>query len=299
MTPITKIIEEQLSTNRGKNLLYFHPEKLFEVNSGFVSQLKDIADTGVPEEYEHNFEYFVSQAVDKLVREVLLINQYIQITPDKLAEAENIYRNTWKQIKQRGDIEKVLMETHFPSLGRWISSLYPDELAIPMRQHKFLNNVVCEEYSAEFQLKLLDVSPNTLKAPVLDIGCGSKGSMVKFLREKDIPAWGIDRMIKEQNSYLINSDWFSFDYGIKKWGAVISNAALSNHIVYASEYDKLLFTKYITLFKKIIGSMKPGGKIILAPWPDVIEELINSDIGTWRKKSVDFGFYTGKITISE
>jgi 2-polyprenyl-3-methyl-5-hydroxy-6-metoxy-1,4-benzoquinol methylase len=89
--------------------------------------------------------------------------------------------------------------------------LYPEEA-------KYIEPVVCSEYSAEMQLHVLQLNANAIMEPVLDIGCGKNGNLVSFLCEKGIFIQGIDRIAASTRN-LINADWLEYDYGNEKLGA--------------------------------------------------------------------------------
>jgi len=55
------------------------------------------------------------------------------------------------------------------------------------------------------QLSLLDIHPDKLLEPVLDIGCGEHAHLASFLHEKHLSVLGIDRFLskKKDSSFLL------------------------------------------------------------------------------------------------
>ncbi len=51
----------------------------------------------------------------------------------------------------------------------------------------------------------------------------------------------------------------------KTWGTIISNAALSNHIIYSSNYDLIKYEMYLKKYQEILRSIKLEGEFIYAP----------------------------------
>ena len=61
-----------------------------------------------------------------------------------------------------------------------------------------------------------------IPGPVLDVGCGNQGNLVMHLRANGIEAYGCDRFA-ETSQFLTCSDWFDYEFGIKKWGTITCN----------------------------------------------------------------------------
>src|SRR5215211_6271348 len=59
-------------------------------------------------------------------------------------------------------------------------------------------DAVCARYSPPLQLGALDLSSEALPEPVLDVGCGSDAAMVRYLRQRGVEAYGIDRFAPER-----------------------------------------------------------------------------------------------------
>ncbi len=259
MDHLRQHITEQIRGNRQKNLFNPRARELFEVNGAFRGALQSIVDSR-----EEVAGDLVSYAAQALVEEVLLVNQFVQVSPAKVAEAEAIYAETFQRMRDGGDVEAVLLTEHFPRLAQWLADLYPADVARAIGAEQVLGNVVCEEYSAPFQLRLLGVTTSELMAPVLDIGCGRSGGLVAALRALGVDARGFDRLA-EPAPGVSREDWFQADYPRAAHGTVISNAALSNHILYTARHEPARLPEYQALFLRILSSLKPGGTFFYAP----------------------------------
>jgi hypothetical protein len=132
-----------------------------------------------------------------------------------------------------------------------------------------------------------------MNEPVLDIGCGVKANLVKYLRQNRIEAYGIDRFVIE-NSYLDNSDWFEYDFNKMKWGTIISNLGFSNHFLHHHLRTDGSFIDYAKQYMKILNSLKIGGSFHYAPDLPFVEQyldsnrfhLIKQNIGNYGFKSI-------------
>ena len=66
-----------------------------------------------------------------------------------------------------------------------------------------------DEYNPEVIIHHLGLNIEGLKGKrLLDIGCGPKGQFVKYLRNKGIEAWGIDRLLEdtEKREFLLQAE---------------------------------------------------------------------------------------------
>ncbi|MFW5701305.1 MAG: hypothetical protein ACOCWM_06405, partial [Cyclobacteriaceae bacterium] len=112
--------------------------------------------------------------------------------------------------------------------------------------------------------------------PVLDIGCGKKGNLVSFLREKGILIQGIDRITASTRN-LINADWLEYDFGNEKWGTIYSNLGFSNHFNHHNLREDGNYIKYAQKYMEILKSLKIGGKFHYAPDLPFIELYLDSN----------------------
>ena len=116
----------------------------------------------------------------------------------------------------------------------------------PLEQNDLLQTMPCEEYSAPLQLQILNIDPATLAEPILDIGCGSDGRLVRYLRQQGLSALGMDRLAPSDAEF-IQKDWFDFD-SQQNWGTIIAHQSISTHFIYNHLHNINLAKKYAKLF---------------------------------------------------
>jgi hypothetical protein len=133
-----------------------------------------------------------------------------------------------------------------------------------LKGNPLLQTVPCEEYSAEFQLSVLGLGLGDLVEPVLDIGCGTKGTLVNYLREHRVAASGVDRLAPE-SPFFFRSDWFDFDYSSQPWGSILAHQSLSTHFIYSYLHQPVSIEKFGRLTMKVINSLRAGSFLSYAP----------------------------------
>jgi len=156
------------------------------------------------------------------------------------------------------------LKSHLERL-RLILSLYClSHYRKSLEENPLLQTVPSDEYSARFQLELLAINFSGLTEPILDIGCGTAGALVNFLRKNGYEAWGVDRLAPA-GPYFLQSDWFEFEYTPETWGAIIAHQSLSTHFIFNHLHNPDNAARFARLFMQIIASLKPGGEFHYAP----------------------------------
>jgi len=139
-------------------------------------------------------------------------------------------------------------------------------------------DAVCARYSPPLQLRVLDLSSEALPEPVLDVGCGSDAAMVRYLRQRGVEAYGIDRFAPERIDGVVTADWLEFNYGEDRWGTVISHLGLSLHFLRHHLVDgpaaETLALAHARAYMRILTSLRPGGSFAYAPALPFVEELL-------------------------
>ena len=143
------------------------------------------------------------------------------------------------------------------------------------------------EYSPEKQCRILSIDPQELPIPVLDVGCGNEGLLVKYLRNLGIEAYGIDR-IAAGNAGLFNSDWFEFRFEKRYWGTVISHMSFSNHFLFHHLHPHGRPEIYAKRYMDILESLKHGGSFRYAPGLPFIERFLPDADYARYKREIDF-----------
>lgn len=208
-------------------------------------------------------------------------NQFIRVTQGDRERLVDTYRSylgeMGRLIAEKDSAESLsksleeLVSDHFVELRRHLDRLSADGLPSGEGSNVFLAPTVCKEYSPEFQLSILGIAPVGLMEPILDIGCGKSGRLVRYLRMNGLNAFGVDRVV-EPTSHLMKADWLSFKVEPGSWGTVISHMAFSNHFVFQHLYRFGSPEDYARQYMAILASLKQGGSFWYAPGLSFIED---------------------------
>jgi hypothetical protein len=210
-------------------------------------------------------------------------NQFINFSRayDELLHTE--YRDFFLQIRVAligADSEEALagaytaiLNRHHERLRLILSSYCVTYDERGLAGNPLLRSVPCEEYSARFQLQLLNIDLASLAEPILDVGYGTAGSLVNFLREQGYAAFGLDRLAPS-GTHFIQQDWFDFDYAGLAWGTIIAHQALSTHYIFNHLHNSEKASQYAGLFSRVISSLKVGGAFYYAPGLSFIEDQL-------------------------
>jgi hypothetical protein len=230
----------------------------------------------------------VEHCVDSTRRYTYERNQFVNFTGEyeELMKAE--YTDFIRQIrkalmrsKTEPALEKALvgvLQVHHERLRLIMASYcvtYQDQ---DLQVNPLLRTVPCEEYSAGFQLSILGLELGDLIEPVLDIGCGSNGALVRFLRQQGIEAYGVDRLAPKE-PFFFQSDWFDFNFDIEAWGCVLAHQSLSIHFIYAYLHQPAGIQKFAGLSVKILSSLPEGSFLCYAPGMPFFEEQVEKMAG--------------------
>lgn len=139
-------------------------------------------------------------------------------------------------------------------------------------------DAVCARYSPPLQMQVLDLSLEALPEPVLDVGCGSDAALVRYLRQRGVEAYGIDRSAPEGINGVVAADWLEFDYGEQRWGTVISHLGFSLHFLRHHVTDgptaEALALAHARVYVRVLGSLFPGGSFAYTPALPFVEGLL-------------------------
>jgi hypothetical protein len=230
----------------------------------------------------------VEHCIDSTRRYTYERNQFVNFTAEyeELMNAE--YTDFIRQIRtvlekneSEARLEQALtgvMEVHHERLQLIMASYcvtYQDQ---DLHTNPLLRTVPCEEYSPGFQLSILGLDLNQLIEPVLDLGCGSNGALVRYLRQQGIETCGVDRLAPKE-PYFFQSDWFDFDPGRETWGCILAHQSLSTHFIYAWLHQPAGVEKYSRLTIKILASLQEGSFLGYAPGLPFLEEAVEKMAG--------------------
>jgi hypothetical protein len=294
---LIKIVKEnalrQFKLSDGKNLFCLTGKPISfsertKNNIKIVRQNKEvISDT----EKESLINFLVAGFIKYCVK----INQYINFKKKDYADIKKIYLSLFNEIVNTNLSDKELELKHFSRITELIKNTNPAIYNQNLNNNVEAFKTVCSEYSAEFQIDVLGININDLKTPVLDIGCGSCGTLVKYLLSKNIEAYGIDRLVKSNNNFK-NTNWLEYNFGIEKWGTVISNISFSSHFTNHYFFNDNLTDNYTKTYLKILKSLKTGGKFIYAPAIFFIEKHLTNTKFKIENEKIDDVFYKTTIT---
>jgi hypothetical protein len=275
MRRVSKALRRQLNLNEGKNLLHSEVEQLLEIDETFLSALEEMVAAPAGLILSNVLVNLAADAAEAFVGKIYALNQYIQIDTQSKEALKQIYIETWHKLVETREVESTIRSYHYPKIKAFMEAKYPQTLAAGLKTATHLGHVPSSEYSAEHQMKLLRLELQTIKEPILDVGCGGEAYLIRFLRSKNFEAYGFDRLIRDRTSYLSEADWFDYEYGYGRWGTILSNLSFANHLVYAQRYEAATPAMYLKTFLKMLDSLKVEGTFIYAPAVDQLEKQID------------------------
>jgi len=239
-------------------------------------------------------DYLISFLVHGLVYNLISVNQYYNFSKKDYQKIKKLYLVLYDEIINSNLSDLELEDKHFTRIKEFIKTTNPSIYKQNLNNSYSVLKAVCAEYSAEFQIDLLGIEINNLKQPVLDIGCGKAGSLVSYFLGKNFQAFGIDRAVKNSNNFL-KTNWLEYNYGLEKWGTVISNISFSSHFLNHFLSNDNFVNDYTRAYINILKSLKKGGKFIYAPSLIIIENLLDSSLYEIIREKIDNVF--NKTTI--
>jgi hypothetical protein len=270
MTDFRKYIDQQIATNKGRNLFL---EDSFDALHFIDDIIVVIHHMGNIEQSE--LESMIDYTCQKAMEEFCRINQYFSFSEREKSELRTLYADLFENIRQKKLTTTELSKRHYRNLRQLIQQSNAFAEKMYSQLDTVLEPVPCSEYSAELQLFLLDIDISTIQEPLLDIGCGSQGTLVRYFRKLEIEAQGFDRSVVNQ-PYLSNAHWLEFDFGVEKWGTLVSNIAFSNHFCHHNQRIDGDFEVYARKYMEILNSLKVGGTFYYAPSLPFIETYLDS-----------------------
>jgi hypothetical protein len=202
------------------------------------------------------------------------VNQYFSFSGNDIFVLKNMYRNLYQTIREKNISADDISAYHFGNLKQWLEKTNPFSRSMYQPRGTTLEAVACAEYSSALQKKILCLHKIPLREPILDIGCGKDGSLVKSLIKDNYDAHGIDRFSSSLPNFE-NADWLSYNYGIKKWGTIVSNLGFSNHFVHHHLRNDGNIHQYAKKYLEILQSLQIGGSFCYAPDLPFIEMYLD------------------------
>lgn len=205
----------------------------------------------------------------QLVRWLRRRNQFIELDADAIAELDGLCHQGLVAVAVllAGDEPPGLASR--PVLQRQRSALVA---FVRARLGAEPREVVSSEYTPELQLGLLGLEGASLRGPVLDIGCGTRASLVLALRARGLDAAGIDR--DADPALTTVADWLGFDYGVDRWGTIVSHLGFSLHLLHHHLAGRPAAFAYAEVYMQVLRSLRPDGVFAYAPGLPFLERLL-------------------------
>ncbi|SFC93346.1 hypothetical protein SAMN05421842_11412 [Clostridium uliginosum] len=241
-------------------------------------------------------EKIIDNTVDTVLKEFYCTNQYIDFNNESKALLKQVYNLLFQDIIVNELDLKIVQERHYTRLAKLLSITNPFTAIINPPNNTYASSAVCAEYSAEFQLFILGLKLSEIKAPLLDIGCGENAELVNFMRSAGIEAYGVDRICADKKVYLSKENWFEYDFGISKWGTIVSNIALSSHFINNNLRKDGKYSEFAMIYMKVLNGLVPGGSFIYAPAIPFIENCLQASEFLIERELLNKEYYRVKVT---
>jgi len=273
-------IDKQIELNQDKNILLDNLE-IFQFANETV-----IAISTIDKVNPDSRQFLIDYATDKAIEEFCRVNQYYSFGSKAKSDLKQIYSDLFESFQAKTDSIEYISKKHYEKLKKWLKESNPFAEKMYINADKKINPVACSEYSPKLQINILQIDIEHLIQPVLDIGCGSYGHLVDYLKNLGIEIYGIDRF-NFTASNLITADWLEYDYGKEKWGTIISNLGFSNHFNHHNLRENGNYIEYGKAYMNILHSLKIGGHFHYAPDLPFIEKYLDNNQFDLRKHEIN------------
>lgn len=291
MNEFLRNIDKQIESNKGKNLFIKDTDSTFKFLDETVTFISGLSDLSPDAE-----SILIDYATDKSLEEFCRVNQYYTFNRQAKNDLRNIYVDLFSSLKTKQSSIDAISKSHYTNIKEWLRKTNPFADQIYSDTNQTIKPVACSEYGAELQVGVLNLEPKSLMTPVLDIGCGKQGNLVNFLCEIGIEALGMDRFSFTAGN-LIHADWLEYNYGIDKWGTIVSNLGFSNHFKHHHLREEGNFIEYGKKYMDILKSLKVGGRFHYAPDLPFIECYLDRNQYQIDKFEIgEFDFQTTILT---
>lgn len=264
-------IDKQIEFNRGKNLFSDKANLTFQFIQDTIQSINTIDNLDPILEI-----LLIDYSTEKSLKEICRTNQYYHFNSEAKANLRDIYVDLFKKIKEKNISVEQIAQQHYENLKNWLRNTNAFAEKIYQPNIDIVENVTCSEYSPLIQIEILKIDLESLLQPVLDIGCGEQGNFVRHITSKGKECYGIDRFAKNADK-LIPADWLEYNYGIEKWGTIISNLGFSNHFIHHHLRSDGDFIAYAKKYMEILNSLKIGGSFHYAPSMSFIEQYLETN----------------------
>lgn len=273
-------IFNQFAANNKLNLFYknldFQNHFLEETKSVIRNYKRDLLKL----DQENQSQEWIELMTERALKTFCSNNQYIDSRKENVEELHKIYSLLWEEIIEELRSDKIdfefIQRSHLSRLTNWLVQTNGFVKGINDPQSPQILEVPCSEYSANFQVELLNIDIYNLLEPVLDIGCGPNAHLLNYLREKGIQTFGLDRLC-QNDDFTIKSDWLDFEFKPLHWGTLISNLSFALHFTNHHHRKDGEYILYARKYMEILNSLKTGGTFYYAPGLPFIEAHLPKD----------------------
>jgi hypothetical protein len=291
MEEYLRAIDQQLVFNQGKNIFKEDADKPLSFVVETITAVSSM--NQIDREQE---EILIDHVTDKAIEEFCRMNQYYAFNTAAKNDLRNIYRDLFHNLRGNAHPLKTIEKNHYENLKQWLQNTNPFAGVLYANAESEINPVACAEYAADLQFEVLHLDLETMMEPLLDIGCGREGNLVKYLNSVGIEAYGIDRF-SFSDTFLLQADWLEYNYGTGKWGTITSNLGFSNHFKHHHLRADGNYLEYGKKYMEILTSLKTGGSFHYAPDLPFIEQFLESEKFRIKQYHIDTsGFKTSRIT---
>lgn len=223
---------------------------------------------------------FASRMAEGMLRYMTRGYQYIDIAEVEQPRLEATYfrfvddLSRMSAIEARADwshaLESVLRH-HHDRLRQWVAA----ELEAVGALGTISRGVMpaCGQYSPEIQLAVLGIEPGSLSGPILDLGSGEEGLLVRALRAMGhSPVIGVDQNAATPD--LLRGSWFEAPLPQNHWSLVIAHQSFSLHLLHAHLQSEGRATRYVRHYMTILRALRIGGRFAYAPNLPFLEALL-------------------------
>lgn len=291
MNNLYDCISKQIKFNQNKNLFFGEPHHILSFAQETIETLKT---KRTYSSYEKSA--LASYATEMAIKEFCLVNQFYTFNAQSRDKLKCIYNSLFSTIEENDMDVGKLAHHHYTNLKNWLSESNPFAENIYVHHNIELKPVVSAEYSADLQCEIFHLKTDEILQPVLDIGCGTKHNFVSYLNNIGLKSYGIDRFTVN-TEITEKADWLEYNYGVEKWGTIISNLGFSNHFVHNHIREDGNFIQYAGKYMEILHALKPGGCFYYAPDLPFIETYLDKNkFKTTHYPINDLPFKATKVT---
>ena len=215
-------------------------------------------------------------------RTILKLNDHLVWGLQKINQFESLSENARQSIRDLtlewlSDLLQVSAKTDprkWTTHVQVMSSRYLEELDLCSSEltHNH-QKIASEEYSVNLQLRVLHLTLDGMREPILDIGCGKDAALVQWLIRHRKNALGIDLCTNPMRGCL-SVDWFKFPFVPGHFGTITAHLSFSlqflkHHLDVDGQAER-----YAKQYMNVLRSLQVGGAMVYTPGLPFIEKLL-------------------------